>query len=409
MKTYTLNLAGLTRTLPLVDISENTAYASFVCISDTSLVQAAAPLLAEKIGDCDVILTAEAKGIALAYEVSKCLGHPYFVVARKSVKSYMKDPISVDVHSITTFDDQKLYLDGSDIEKLAGRKVCLLDDVVSTGGSLHALKLLCEKAGGIVTSNACLLAEGKAAKRKDLIYLEELPLFHKDAQGNYERISDDIFEYLKHNEYPGRGILTGFVKDEPVIAYFIMGRSANSRNRVFRKENDILYTKAFDESKVADPSLIIYNAIRNFNTSTIVTNGDQTDTVYEYLKQGQTFGEALDTREYEPDAPNFTPRISALVKHNSCEMAILKKGDEGCERIYYHFEKENGKGHFISTYDHNGDPLPSFSRDPIEVDIEDDFFHFSNKLWNALNQENKISLYVRMGDEEKIFNKNEGD
>lgn len=409
MKTYTLNLAGLTRTLPLVDISENTAYASFVCISDTCLVQAAAPLLAEKIQDCDVILTAEAKGIALAYEVSKCLGHPYFVVARKSVKSYMKDPIFVDVHSITTFDDQKLYLDGSDIEKLAGRKVCLLDDVVSTGGSLHALKQLCEKAGGVVTSNACLLAEGKAAKRKDLIYLEELPLFHKDAEGNYERISDDIFEYLKHNEYPGRGILTGFVKDEPVIAYFIMGRSANSRNRVFRKENDILYTKAFDESKVADPSLIIYNAIRNFNTSTIVTNGDQTDTIYEYLKQGQTFGEALDTREYEPDAPNFTPRISALVKQNSCEMAILKKGDEGCERICYHFEKENGKGHFISTYDHNGDPLPSFSRDPIEVDIEDDFFHFSNKLWNALNQENKISLYVRMGDEEKIFNKNEGD
>ncbi len=409
MKTYTLNLAGLTRDLPLVDISENTAYASFVCISDTSLVQAAAPLLAEKIGDCDVILTAEAKGIALAYEVSRCLSHPYFVVARKSVKSYMKDPIFVDVHSITTFDDQKLYLDGSDIEKLAGRKVCLLDDVVSTGGSLLALKQLCEKAGGIVTSNACLLAEGKAAKRKDLIYLEELPLFHKDTEGNYERISDDIFEYLKHNEYPGRGILTGFVKDEPVIAYFIMGRSANSRNRVFRKENDILYTKAFDESKVADPSLIIYNAIRNFNTSTIVTNGDQTDTVYEYLKQGQTFGEALDTREYEPDAPNFTPRICALMKQNSYEMAILKRSGEGCERIFYHFEKENGKAHFISTYDHNGDPLPSFSRDPIEVDIEDDFFHFSNKLWNALNQENKISLYVRMGDEEKIFNKNEGD
>ena len=409
MKTYTLHLAGLERQLPLVDISENMAYASFVCISDTELVKAAAPLLAEKIKDCDIVLTAEAKGIALAYEVSKCLGHPCFAVARKSVKSYMKDPISVDVRSITTFDDQKLYLDSADAEKIKDRRVCLLDDVVSTGGSLKALKELCEKAGGIVSCSAALLAEGKAAKRKDLIYLEELPLFHKDEEGNCERISDDIFEYLRHNEYPGRGILTGYVKDEPVIAYFIMGRSTNSRNRVFRKENNVLYTKAFDESKVADPSLIIYNAMREYNGSLIVTNGDQTDTVHDFLKEGKSFKEALETRVYEPDAPNYTPRICALVKQSSYEMAILKKNEEECERIFYHYEKENGKGHFISTYDHNGDPLPSFSQDPIEVDIEDDFFHFSNKLWNALNSENKISLYVRMGDEERIFNKNEGD
>ncbi len=408
MKTYTLKIAGVTRELPLVDISDSLAYASFVCISDTELVQAAAPLLAEKIKNCDVIMTAEAKGIALAYEASKCLGHPYFVVARKSVKSYMKDPVSVSVRSITTFTDQKLYLDGSDIEKIKGRNVCLLDDVVSTGGSLHALNELAEKAGAHVSANACLLAEGDAARRSDLIYLKELPLFHKYENGDHEMIRHDFFEDLKNNEYPGRGILTGFIKDEPVIAYFIMGRSANSRNRVFRKKDDILYTKAYDESKVADPSLIIYNAIREHRGDIIVTNGDQTDTVYEFLKQGKSFKEALETREYEPDAPNYTPRISALIRKDGCEMAILKRNGEQCERLYYRFPKENGKAHFLSTYDHNGDPLPSFSKDPIEVKIDEDLKTFSAKLWNALNDDNKISLYVRMGEEEIIFNKNEG-
>ena len=408
MKTYTLKIAGITRHLPLVDISDTLAYASFVCISDTQLVQAAAPLLAERIKDCDVLLTAEAKGIALAYEVSRCLGHPYFVVARKSVKSYMKDPVCVSVRSITTFDEQKLYLDGNDIEKIKGKRVCLLDDVVSTGGSLRALKELCEKAGAKAYANACLLAEGQAARRDDLIYLEELPLFAKDENGNYEAIKQDFFEDLKNNDYPGRGILTGFVNDEPLIAYFIMGRSANSRNRVFRKKDDILYTKAYDESKVADPSLIIYNAIREYRDVIIVTNGNQTDTVYEYLQQGKTFKDALDTREYEPDAPNYTPRISALLHKDSCEMAILKSNGENCERLYYRFPKENGKAHFISTYDHNGDPLPSFSKDPIEVKIDDDFNTFCEKLWNVLNDDNKISLYVRMGEQEIIFNKNEG-
>jgi len=219
----------------------------------------------------------------------------------------------------------------------------------------------------------------------------------------------NIYEYLANNEYPGRGIIVGRKDGKRLIAYFIMGRSANSRNRVFAKKDEILFTKAYDESKVKDPSLIIYNAVRPFKEKTIVTNGDQTDTIYEYLAKGYTFADALDSREYEPDAPNYTPRISALIDDDEYDIAILKREEEKCHRIYYHFNAKDDIAHFISTYDHNGDPLPSFSQEPIEVDIEDDFLHFSNKLWNALNSDNKISLYVRMGNEERIFNKNEGD
>ncbi len=218
-----------------------------------------------------------------------------------------------------------------------------------------------------------------------------------------------LFEYLRNNPYPGRGILAGSYDGEIVIAYFIMGRSANSRNRVFRKKNDILYTKAFDESKVADPSLIIYNAVRTFNDQTIVTNGDQTDTIYEYLKNGKTFKEALETREYEPDHPNFTPRISALLSEDGYEISILKKQDEGCQRLYYSYPYEDRMGHFISTYDHDGDPLPSFSQDPIECGISLPFESFARELWDSLNYDNKISLYVSFADREMIFNKNEGD
>ncbi len=186
MKEYTLNIAGLQRKLPFVDPSDTLAYASFVIISDTELIQSIAPLIAQQIADCEIILTAEAKGIALAYEISKILHHPCFAVARKSIKSYMKDPVFVDMKSITTTTPQRLYLDSDDMGKLKCRKVCLLDDVVSTGGSLIALKMLCEKAGGISIANACILAEGEAADRRDLIYLQKLPLFHKLPNGEYE-------------------------------------------------------------------------------------------------------------------------------------------------------------------------------------------------------------------------------
>lgn len=219
----------------------------------------------------------------------------------------------------------------------------------------------------------------------------------------------NIYEYLANNEYPGRGIIVGRKDGKRLIAYFIMGRSANSRNRVFAKKEEILFTKAYDESKVKDPSLIIYNAVRPFKEKTIVTNGDQTDTIYEYLAKGYTFADALDSREYEPDAPNYTPRISALIDDDEYDIAILKREEEKCHRIYYHFNAKDDIAHFISTYDHNGDPLPSFSSNPIRLKIEEDAKDFAEKLWASLNNDNKISLYVCHGQKEYIFNKNEGD
>ena len=219
----------------------------------------------------------------------------------------------------------------------------------------------------------------------------------------------NIFEYLSHNSYPGRGILVGHYDEQPVIAYFIMGRSVNSRNRIFVKEDNVLSTKAFDESKVADPSLIIYNAIREHDEDIIVTNGNQTDTIYDYLSNGQSFEEALETREYEPDAPNFTPRISAIIHEDSYQISILKKADDHCLRKYFNYQTADKLGHFISTYDHDGNPLPSFSGEPLEIRIEKPFEEFAAELWSALDSENKISLYVRFGDRDLIFNKNEGD
>ena len=218
----------------------------------------------------------------------------------------------------------------------------------------------------------------------------------------------DIFEYLKHNNYPGRGLILGRSQDVPVIAYFIMGRSENSRNRIFCKDKDRIYTKAYDESKVKDPSLIIYNAVRKIGNTTIVTNGDQTDTVYESLKQGDTFKDALDTREYEPDGPNYTSRISGLLHEDgSYEIAILKKEGDHCRRDYYEYPGENGCGHFISTYDHDGDPLPSFSGEPIPISIDDPEC-FACDLWESLDHDNRISLYVKIGAMERIFNKHGG-
>ena len=188
MKNYCLKVAGLERQLPYVDINDEIAFASFVVISDTELVSAAGKQLAEKIGECDVIVTAEAKGIALSYEISRQLGHKGFVVARKSEKSYMRDILETSVKSITTVSQQHLYLDGSDIEKIRGRNVCLIDDVVSTGESLAALENLVNKAGAKVVARACILAEGNAADRDDIIFLEKLPLFRKLSDGSYEVI-----------------------------------------------------------------------------------------------------------------------------------------------------------------------------------------------------------------------------
>ena len=221
----------------------------------------------------------------------------------------------------------------------------------------------------------------------------------------------DIYEALRANSYPGRGIIIGKSADgkSAVTAYFIMGRSVNSRNRVFTETEDGIKTEAADPSKLSDPHLIIYSPVRVLGNKTIVTNGDQTDTIYEYLAKGYTFADALDSREYEPDAPNYTPRISALIDDDEYDIAILKREEEKCHRIYYHFNAKDDIAHFISTYDHNGDPLPSFSSNPIRLKIEEDAKDFAEKLWASLNNDNKISLYVCHGQKEYIFNKNEGD
>ena len=222
--------------------------------------------------------------------------------------------------------------------------------------------------------------------------------------------------------YPGRGIVIGRSKDgkKAVTAYFIMGRSANSRNRVFVEDGEGIRTQAFDPSKLEDPSLIIYAPVRVLGNKTIVTNGDQTDTIYELMDKQQTFEQALRTREFEPDAPNYTPRISGIMhiengKYNYA-MSILKSNNgnpDACNR--YTFAYENpvaGEGHFIHTYKCDGNPLPSFEGEPKLVAIPDDMDTFADTLWNSLNADNKVSLFVRYIDietgtyESKIINKN---
>lgn len=232
--------------------------------------------------------------------------------------------------------------------------------------------------------------------------------------------SHDISTLLKDNEYAGRGIVIGTSPDRKnaVCAYFIMGRSENSRNRVFVKEGETLKTEPFDVSKVSDPSLIIYNAVRKTEKSLIVTNGDQTDTVYNLMSKGKSFKESLETREFEPDAPNFTPRISGILYFENgfnYEMSILKSIDENgseCCRYTYSYPSVAGLGHFIHTYNCNGDPLPTFTGEPRRVNIKNNIEEFANEIWESLNVENKISLYVRYTDIEtgkytdKIINKN---
>ena len=213
-----------------------------------------------------------------------------------------------------------------------------------------------------------------------------------------------IENILKNNDYPGRGIITGLSKDGKyaVSAYFIMGRSENSRNRVFVDEGDDVVIYPFDDSKVEDPSLIIYSPIRKIGDKLIVTNGDQTDTVYDFIKDGKTFEEALKTRTFEPDRPNYTPRISAILDFSnggySYKQSILKSTDgEGrqCGRYTFDFEPEAGVGHFIHTYKCDGNPIPSFEGESERIYIEDDIDAFAEKIWTSLNEQNKVSLWVR--------------
>ena len=223
-------------------------------------------------------------------------------------------------------------------------------------------------------------------------------------------------------DYPGRGIVIGRSEDgtKAVTAYFIMGRSENSRNRVFVEDGEGIRTQAFDPSKLSDPSLIIYAPVRVLGDKTIVTNGDQTDTVYNLMKEGKTFEESLRTREFEPDGPNYTPRISGLMTVSSGKyeyaMSILKSHNgnpDQCDRYTFSYDAPvAGEGHFIHTYKKDGNPLPSFEGEPTWVKISGNIYEFTDMIWNNLNQDNKVSLFVRYIDiatgeyETRIINKN---
>ena len=227
-------------------------------------------------------------------------------------------------------------------------------------------------------------------------------------------------ELLKDNPYPGRGIVIGKTPDgtSAMIAYFIMGRSENSRNRIFVEKNGEIFTEPYDAAKVQDPSLIIYAAIRSFENYLVVTNGNQTDTVLEGLQAGKSFSEALASREFEPDSPNFTPRISGMLTFGeddfTYQMSILKSADaEGsaCNRFTYSYAPKNGLGHFIHTYVCDGTPIPTFQGEPERITVCDDISEMTERIWNALNEQNKISLYVRYIDlktgdtEDRMVNK----
>ena len=233
--------------------------------------------------------------------------------------------------------------------------------------------------------------------------------------------TDRIGELIKDNSYVGRGIVVGKTADgkKAAVCYFIMGRSENSRNRIFVENGEEVIIHPYDASKVEDPSLIIYSPIRVYENKLIVTNGDQTDTIYDFIKEDRGFAEALETREFEPDAPNFTPRISAMLDISdndfTYQMSILKSADpEGsaCARFTYSYPALSGLGHFIHTYQGDGNPIPTFCGEPERIVIIDDIDEMTKEVWENLNEDNKISLYVRYIDlatgeiENRMKNKN---
>lgn len=253
---------------------------------------------------------------------------------------------------------------------------------------------------------------------------------HFKMEDNMELLN--LSEELKNNAYPGRGIVIGKTPDgkQAVTAYFIMGRSSNSRNRVFVEEGEGIRTQAFDPSKLEDPSLIIYAPVRVLGNKTIVTNGDQTDTIYEGMDKQMTFEQSLRSREFEPDSPNYTPRISGIMHVKGCTdcdvrekghynyaMSILKSSNgnpDSCCRYTFAYENPAaGEGHFIHTYMHDGNPLPSFEGEPKRVETMDDIDAFTSLLWENLNEDNRVSLFVRYitiatgAYETRIVNKNQ--
>ena len=262
-----------------------------------------------------------------------------------------------------------------------------------------------------------------------LVYSEmgfrsEMPILYWNERGENQKMKMlSLEQELKENAYPGRGIVIGKTPDgtRAVTAYFIMGRSENSRNRVFVEDGEGIRTQAFDPAKLEDPSLIIYAPVRVLGNKTIVTNGDQTDTIYEGMDKQMTFEQSLRSREFEPDAPNYTPRISGVMhieagNYNNA-MSIFKSNNgnpDSCHRYTFAYQNPTaGEGHFIHTYMHDGNPLPSFEGEPKLVGMMDDMDAFTDMLWNSLNPDNKVSLFVRyinIADgsyETKIVNKNQ--
>lgn len=262
-----------------------------------------------------------------------------------------------------------------------------------------------------------------------LVYSEmgfrsEMPILYWNERGENQKMKMlSLEQELKENAYPGRGIVIGKTPDgtRAVTAYFIMGRSENSRNRVFVEDGEGIRTQAFDSAKLEDPSLIIYAPVRVLGNKTIVTNGDQTDTIYEGMDKQMTFEQSLRSREFEPDAPNYTPRISGVMHieagNYNYAMSILKSNNgnpDSCHRYTFAYQNPTaGEGHFIHTYMHDGNPLPSFEGEPKLVGMMDDMDTFTDMLWNSLNPDNKVSLFVRyinIADgsyETKIVNKNQ--
>ncbi len=301
---------------------------------------------------------------------------------------------------------------------------------------LYSLNRFCTTGGRIrfaccgITHREYRLFLYKPTAWATIFWVTQTVFFYLIFWGNklYFKYGGNVMEMmslekeLSSTTYPGRGIVIGMSEDatKAVTAYFIMGRSENSRNRIFVEDGEGIRTQAFDPAKLEDPSLIIYSPVRVLGNKTIVTNGDQTDTIYELMDKQYTFEQALRTREFEPDAPNYTPRISGIIHiengNYSYAMSILKSNNgngSACNRYTYAYEKPlAGEGRFIHTYMRDANPLPSFEGEPTWVKIEGDIDTFTNMIWSNLNQDNKVSLFVRFIDiktgkyETRIVNKN---
>ncbi|HHW94844.1 MAG TPA: phosphoribosylglycinamide formyltransferase [Mogibacterium sp.] len=349
------------------------------------------------------------------------------ILSEEFVNRYDRKIINVHPALIPSFCGEGFY-------GIRPHEAALERGVKITGATVHYVNEIAD-GGEIIAQKAIEVREGDTPEILQRRVMEEaewkiLPeAVEKICSKNIGGSDIDVYkvrkfeEIVASNSYPGRGIVVGESEDgtKAVTAYFIMGRSANSRNRIFRKKEDAVFTEAFDVTKLEDPSLIIYAAVREYKNRLIVTNGNQTDTIYEGIQNDIEFSKALESRTFEPDAPNLTPRISSELIFDETanftyKMSILKSADaEGsaCNRFTYDYVALPGIGHFIHTYECDGNPLPTFQGEPRRISVPDDIDAFTDEIWNSLNEENKISLYVRYTDliegkvEERIVNKNQ--